>query len=93
MGDPVVIRGWCIDGLPTDMTSCENGILTTKAERWGLCIDPQQQANKWLANMYKGQNLTKLKGFDGKTFLRDITFAVKNGWNVLIEDITEDISP
>lgn len=42
MGDPVVIRGWCIDGLPTDQTSCENGILTTKAERWGLCIDPQQ---------------------------------------------------
>lgn len=40
MGDPVVIRGWCIDGLPTDTTSAENGILTTKAERWGLCIDP-----------------------------------------------------
>jgi len=41
MGDPVVIRGWCIDGLPTDQTSAENGILTTGAERWGLCIDPQ----------------------------------------------------
>jgi len=41
LGDPVVMRGWCIDGLPTDNTSGENGILTTKAERWGLCIDPQ----------------------------------------------------
>jgi len=40
MGDPVVIRGWCIDTLPTDQTSAENGILTTMAERWGLCIDP-----------------------------------------------------
>lgn len=40
MGDPVVIRGWNIDGLPTDNTSIENGILCTKAERWGLCIDP-----------------------------------------------------
>lgn len=29
MGDPVVMRGWCIDGLPTDNTSAENGILTT----------------------------------------------------------------
>lgn len=29
MGDPVVIRGWCINGLPTDNTSGENGILTT----------------------------------------------------------------
>jgi dynein heavy chain len=42
MGDAVTIRGWCIDGLPTDQTSAENGILTTSAERWGLCIDPQQ---------------------------------------------------
>lgn len=40
MGDPVTIRGWCIDSLPTDQTSAENGILTTIAERWGLCIDP-----------------------------------------------------
>ena len=40
MGDPVVIRGWNIDGLPTDNTSSENGILATEAERWGLCIDP-----------------------------------------------------
>lgn len=41
MGDPVTVRGWCIDGLPTDQTSIESGILTTKAERFGLCIDPQ----------------------------------------------------
>lgn len=58
MGDPVVIRGWNIDGLPTDNTSSENGILTTGAERWGLCIDPQQQAFKWLRNMYKHHNLS-----------------------------------
>jgi dynein heavy chain len=42
MGDPVAIRGWNICGLPSDQTSSENGILTTMAERWGLCIDPQQ---------------------------------------------------
>jgi len=42
MGDPVEIRGWNISGLPTDQQSCENGILSTKAERWGLAIDPQQ---------------------------------------------------
>lgn len=40
MSDPVIVRGWNIDGLPTDNTSSENGILTTGAERWGLCIDP-----------------------------------------------------
>ena len=41
MGDPVIIRNWNIAGLPNDMTSSENGILTMKAERYSLCIDPQ----------------------------------------------------
>jgi len=42
MGDPVVIRSWNIAGLPNDQVSCENGILALKAERYALCIDPQQ---------------------------------------------------
>jgi len=41
MGDPVVIRNWGIAGLPNDDVSNENGILSTKAERYALCIDPQ----------------------------------------------------
>jgi dynein heavy chain, axonemal len=86
MGDPVVIRGWCIDGLPTDQTSCENGILSTKAERWGLCIDPQQQANKWIRNMHKKDGLGLLK-FGKLTFLREISAAVNNGYPILIEDV------
>ena len=40
MGDPVVIGNWNIAGLPNDKVSSENGILTTKAERYPLCIDP-----------------------------------------------------
>ena len=40
MGDPVVIRGWNIAGLPSDQVCSENGILTMKAERYALCIDP-----------------------------------------------------
>jgi dynein heavy chain len=40
MGDPVIIRSWGIASLPSDPTSTENGILTTKAERYPLCIDP-----------------------------------------------------
>jgi len=41
MGDPVQISEWNMNYLPSDKTSLENGILTTKAERWALCIDPQ----------------------------------------------------
>lgn len=86
MGDPVVIRGWCIDGLPTDQTSCENAILTTKADRWGLCIDPQQQANKWIKNMHKKDKIQIMK-FGKSTFLREMSAAVNNGYKVLVEDV------
>lgn len=92
MGDPVVIRGWCIDGLPTDNTSAENGILTTKAERWGLCIDPQMQANKWIKNMHKQDKMVLLK-FGKSTFLREVSAAVNNGCPVLVEDVLEHVDP
>lgn len=86
MGDPVTMRGWCIYGLPTDNTSGENGLLTTKAERWGLCIDPQMQANKWIKNMNKKTNMLLMK-FGKSTFLREMSAAVMNGKPVLIEDV------
>lgn len=92
MGDPVVIRSWNIATLPSDQVSTENGILTTKAERYSLCIDPQQQANKWLKNMEKDSDLLLLK-FGGETFLRDVTGAVRIGRPVLIEDIEEHVDP
>jgi len=61
MGDPVILRNWGIAGLPSDQVSSENGILTTQAERYALCIDPQQQANTWIKNMNKGGDLKILK--------------------------------
>lgn len=91
MGDPVVIRNWNIAGLPNDMTSSENGILTMKAERYALCIDPQQQANKWLKNMYKDSKESELKlmKFGTPTFLRDVIAAVRIGNPILVEDLEE----
>lgn len=40
LGDPVLIRSWNIDGLPSDSFSVENGIIMSKARRWPLMIDP-----------------------------------------------------
>jgi dynein heavy chain len=92
MGDPMVMKGWNMHGLPSDGTSLENGILVTNAERWGLCIDPQEQANKWLKSMLKSDNLQILK-VGPPTLLRDVTGCVRNGLPVLLEDLEEIIDP
>ena len=40
LGDPVQIRNWTIQGLPSDAFSIENAIITQKTQRWPLYIDP-----------------------------------------------------
>ena len=40
LGDPVKIRAWNIDGLPSDNFSVENAIIINKSRRWPLMIDP-----------------------------------------------------
>ena len=39
---------WSSEGLPSDELSIQNGILTVRANRWPLCIDPQMQAVNWI---------------------------------------------
>jgi len=92
MGDPVMIRNWNIAGLPNDQVSSENGILTTQAERYSLCIDPQQQANKWIKNLEKDNKLSLLK-FGTGNFLREVTAAVRIGRPCMVEDVEETIDP
>lgn len=43
MADSYTIRTWNSQGLPRDSISSENGILVTRAGRWPLTIDPQEQ--------------------------------------------------
>jgi dynein heavy chain len=71
LGEPVKIREWSINGLPSDSFSIENAIIIFESRRWPLCIDPQGQANKWIKRSYLGGKLEVVKLTD-PDFLRKI---------------------
>lgn len=48
MADSYTVRQWNSQGLPRDAVSTENGILVTKAGRWPLTIDPQEQVHYFI---------------------------------------------
>ena len=50
LGDSYEIRSWNMNGLPRDEISTENGIVVTKASRWPLMIDPQEQVMIFVLN-------------------------------------------
>lgn len=62
MTNDVEVTAWASEGLPGDELSIQNGILTTRAARWPLCIDPQMQAVSWV----KTREGKQLEGKVGK---------------------------
>lgn len=55
-------------------------------------IDPQGQANKWVKNMEKDNNLAIVKLSDSD-ILRKLENSVQFGWPVLIENVGEELDP
>lgn len=53
----VPFHSWNSEGLPPDELSVQNGILTTRASRFPLCIDPQTQALSWIKKKEAKNNL------------------------------------
>ncbi|KAJ1562107.1 Dynein heavy chain 7, axonemal, partial [Cladochytrium tenue] len=92
LGDPIKIRSWIIAGLPSDAFSVDNGIVVGNARRWPLMIDPQGQANKWVKNMEKDNNLQVLKLTD-PDYVRNLENAITFGAPVLLENVKEEMDP
>jgi dynein heavy chain len=92
MVDPVQIRTWQTQALPTDDVSADSAILTTKAKRWPLMIDPQGQANKWIRKMEEPNGL-QMSTMNNPRLLIAVEFAIRNGRPLLIEDVRETMEP
>uniref|UniRef100_A0A672V280 Dynein axonemal heavy chain 7 n=1 Tax=Strigops habroptila TaxID=2489341 RepID=A0A672V280_STRHB len=92
LGEPIKIRAWNIAGLPYDMFSIDNGIIISNARRWPLMIDPQGQANKWIKNMEKANNLHIIKLSDSQ-FVTTLENCIQFGSPVLLENIGEELDP
>jgi len=87
-----VIQDWTAKGLPADEHSVQNGILTTAASRFPLCIDPQQQAVNWIKNMY-GKAQLKIKSLSESDFMKHLELAIQFGAPFLFENVDEELDP
>nr|XP_006252735.1 dynein axonemal heavy chain 12 isoform X3 [Rattus norvegicus] len=92
LGDPVKIRAWNIAGLPTDTFSIDNGVIVNNSRRWPLMIDPQGQANKWIKNSEKDNQLSVIKLSDSD-YMRTLENCIQLGTPVLLENVGEDLDP
>ena len=88
----VKIRSWNIAGLPSDSFSIDNGIIVSNANRWPLLVDPQGQANKWIKQMEKANNLHCIKLTDAD-FVRTLENCIQFGTPVLLENVGEELDP
>ena len=92
LGDQVLIQDWVIFGLPNDSFSIDNAISLKNSRRWPLMIDPQGQANRWVNNMEKTNNLEVIKLSDGD-FVRRLENSISFGYPVLLENVGEELDP
>eukprot|EP00944_MAST-04C_sp_MAST-4C-sp1_P000756 g756.t1 len=91
-GDPIKVRQWNIEGLPTDGFSIDNGIIIYQSARWPLLIDPQGQANMWIKK-HEADNQLKVIKMTDSNFIRTIENAIQFGSPVLLENIGEELDP
>uniref|UniRef100_A0A336KTI1 CSON011058 protein n=1 Tax=Culicoides sonorensis TaxID=179676 RepID=A0A336KTI1_CULSO len=92
LSDDVQISTWNSQGLPPDEFSIQNGILTSRASRFPLCIDPQQQALPWIKKK-EFENGLKILSFSDQDFQRQLEMSIQSGNPVLFQDVDDYIDP
>ncbi|XP_063709228.1 dynein axonemal heavy chain 12-like [Culicoides brevitarsis] len=90
LGADITIQDWNLCGLPRDVFSIENGIVMQNSQKFSLFIDPQGQANKWIKQMEKQNQLNVLK-FSQKDYMKTLEKCIEHGYSVLIENVLEDV--
>lgn len=88
----VEVSTWSSEGLPPDELSVQNGILTVRASRFPLCIDPQLQAWTWIKKKEHRNNL-KILSFNDSDFLKQLEMSIMYAIPVLFEDVDDYIDP
>ena len=105
MTDEVEIANWARDGLPSDELSIQNGILTSfstasvdlsqsavRTIRFPLCLDPQEQAIKWIKQKHASNSRFEVCTFHDANFLKKLEHCVQYGYPFLFENV-EYIDP
>lgn len=92
LSNDVEISEWTSQGLPPDELSIQNGILTIRASRFPLCIDPQQQALAWIKRREAKNNL-KVLTFNDSDFIKQLEMAIMYGFPVLFQDVDDYVDP
>ena len=84
------LQNWFAKGLSKDDFSVQNGVLIMKASRFPLCIDPQEQALKWIKNLFKSTQLT-IKSHNDPDYLRHLELAVEFGNPFILENVGNEL--
>jgi len=90
--DSATTGEWNLQGLPTDDLSIQNGILTTRASRFPIMVDPQGQGLAWIRNK-EASNGVKETSFQDKAFRNSLEDCMGFGKPLLLANVENELDP